>query len=132
MNLSALLLQFGGSLLAIFAVYAIARALKLGGEPRLLDNEAVKLAASEVEDGFIAQRTAIARGGAAALTADAEGKILLIKRHGNHFAGRILTCDARVHEEVDAIIVDCGDARFGKVRLSLDQPGTWVDAINRL
>ena len=57
---------------------------------------------------------------------------MLIKRHGNHFAGRILASEAQVQEEIDAIIVDCGDARFGKVRLSLENPSVWVDAINRL
>ena len=47
-------------------------------------------------------------------------------------AGRVLDANAKVSEEVDAIIVDCGDARFGSVRLTLDRPEIWVDAINRL
>lgn len=132
MNFPDLLFQFGGSLVAIFALYALARTLKLGGMPKLTDDESVRLAARQVEDGFFADRIATARGGAAALASDTHGTIMVIKSHGNRFAGRILTPDARVLEEVDAIIVDCGDAHFGKVRLSLDQPSIWVDAINRL
>jgi len=132
MDVPALLLQFGGSLIAIFALYALARALKLGGRANLESEESVRFAAAEVEDGYKADRVAIARGGAAALTSDPKGRVMLIKLHGNQFAGRILTSQARVYEEVDAIIVDCGDARFGKVRLSLEHPAIWVDAINRL
>lgn len=132
MEIPPLLLQFGGSLIAILTIYLLARALRLGGKPTLDNDESVRFAASEVEDGFDARRIAIAKGGAAALASDPQGQIIVIKRHGNQFAGRILSKDARVSEEVDAIIVDCGDARFGKVRLSLDQPAIWVDAINRL
>ena len=132
MEISPQLLQFGGSMVAIFALYALARALRLGGKPKLADEESVRFAAGEVEDGFVAERIAIARQGAAALASDALGRIMLIKRHGNQFAGRILDSEAQVQEEVDAIIVDCGDPRFGKVRLSLENPSVWVDAINRL
>ncbi len=132
MDVPPLILQFGGSLIAIFALYALARALRLGGKPVLKNDESVRFAASEVKDGFEAQRIAIAKGGIAALTSDSLGRIMVIKRHGNQFAGRVLDPNARVSEEVDAIIVDCGDARFGTVRLSLDRPEIWVDAINRL
>jgi len=132
MEIPPLLVQFVGALIAIFALYALARALKLGGKPRLADEKSVMFAAGEVEDGFVAERIAITRQGTAAITSDALGRIMLIKRHGNHFAGRILASEAQVQEEIDAIIVDCGDARFGKVRLSLENPSVWVDAINRL
>ena len=57
---------------------------------------------------------------------------MLIKRHGNRFAGRILSRTATVREQVDSIEVDPGDPRFGTVRLALDDPNFWVDAINRL
>lgn len=119
-------------MLAIFTLFLIARALRLGGTRLFETDESVRFAASEVEDGFEALRISIAKGGRAALASDDQGRIMIIKSHGNQFAGRILTSEARVSEEVDAIIVDCGDARFGSVRLSLDQPAPWVDAINRL
>ena len=127
-----MLIQTGGSLLAIFALFLLARWLKLGGKPVLADHAAVQHAANEVEDGFTTQRSAIARAGDAALAVDAAGRIMVIKRHGNHFSGRVLTPAAKVREEVDAIVVDCGEARFGPVRMSLDETGYWVDAINRL
>ncbi len=132
MTIHPLLLQFLVPLAAILALYGLARALQLGGKPRLTDEESVRFAAGEVKDGFITERVAISRHGDAALARDIDGQIMVIKRHGNRFAGRILGGSTEVHEEVDAIIVDPGDTRFGSVRLSLDGPGTWVDAINRL
>lgn len=132
MEIPPLLLQTGGSLIAILALYGLARALKLGGTPKLSDEDAVRAAAGEVEDGFEATRIAIGRGGDAALAADFAGRIMVIKRHGNRFAGRVLTRAACVREEVDALVVDAGDVRFGKVRISIERPGSWADAINRL
>ena len=132
MDIPPLILQTGGSLVAILALFALARWLKLGGKPRLNDEEAVRLAASEVSDGYEAERCSISRDGAAALVRDGSGRIMVIKRHGNRFAGRILDRSSSVREEVDALVVDPGEARFGKVRLSLDDPAYWADAINRL
>ena len=132
MDLPPLLLQTIGSLVAIFALFGLAWMLRLGGAPLLTDDAAVRTAANEVEDGFEVERFAIARGEAAALVSDQNGRIIVIKRHGNRFAGRVLDSRSKVREEVDAIVVECGDTRFGAVRLSLEHPGAWVDAINRL
>lgn len=132
MEIHPLLLQFGGSLVAIFALFLLARALKLGGSPRLEDEQAVQSAAAEVEDGFEAQRISISRDKQAAIAADNSGRIMVIRRHGNRFAGRILSRQASVREEVDALVIDPGEKRYGAVRLRLGDPGYWADAINRL
>ena len=132
MEIPFALIQFGISLLAILAIYVLSRSLGLGAKPKLDSEDAVRRAANEVEDGFSPVRIAIARGGGAALARDGEGQIMLIKRHGNQFAGRILTASARVREVVDAIEVDPREGQFGTVRLSVEKPGYWADEINRL
>jgi len=132
MDIDPQLLIFGGSLIAIVVLAGIARWMGLGGNPILRDEESVRAAASEVEDGFAVERVSIARDGKAALALDADGRIMVIKRHGNRFAGRILTRSASAREEVDALIVDCGEAQFGPVRLSLADSSAWADRINRL
>lgn len=136
MDINPMVLQFGGSLLAVLALAGLARLLRLGGTPALRDESAAARAASEVEDGFEAHRITLDRKGAAALLRDAEGRIMVIKRHGNRFAGRVLTGAASAREEVDALVVDPGpgiDAtRFGTVRLALKDAASWADAINRL
>lgn len=132
MDFHPLLLQFGGSLVAILVVAGLVAAMKLGGRPSLKDESGVALTAGEVEYGFDVVRSSVARKGNAALARDADGRIMLIKRHGNKFVGRILTPAAKVKEEVDGLTIDTGERRFGSVRLSLRDAPYWADAINRL
>lgn len=132
MEIHPLILQSGGSLIAILALYGLARWLGLGGSPSLKDADRLAAVADEVDTGFIIDRAAVDRDGASALVKDASGRVMAIKRHGNRFAGRILRKGAKVREEVDAIVIDCGEARFGTVRLSIDNPASWADTINRL
>lgn len=132
MAMHPLLVQFGASLLAILALYGLARMLRLGGSSTLRDKDHLRAVADEVDSGFCIDQLAVDHAGAAALVKDSGGRIMVIKRHGNHFAGRILNKGTNVREEVDALVVDCGEVRFGKVRLSIDNPASWADAINRL
>lgn len=136
MDLPPLLIQTAGSLVAILALAGLAWWLRLGGAPLLDSDAAVRRAAGEVEDGF--DPVAIARDahGMAAVISDAQGRIMVIKRHGNRFAGRVLGPAARAviwrDQRSPALEVDCGEARFGKVFLGLTEPDAWADAINAL
>lgn len=132
MKIDPMIIQFGGSLIAILVISALAVWLKLGGKLTLKDADAVARAACEVVDGFEPVRSSIARDAACALARDEQGRIMVIKRHGNKFAGRVLTSAARVREEVDALIVDPHETQFGRVRLTLSDAPYWADAINRL
>ena len=136
MTLPPLLLQTAGSLAAILALAGLARWLKLGGSPRLDSDAAIRRAAAEVEDGFVPVDTAYDAEGAAGLARDTAGRIMLIKRHGNRFAGRVLGVHASARAESLPgeynIIVDPGEARFGAVFLTIPAPESWVVAINAL
>ncbi len=132
MEIDPQLYVFGGSLVTILVLAALAKWLKLGGKPVLADDAAVRRAASEVEDGFDADKVSISRDKAAALVSDQQGRIMVIKRHGNQFAGRILSGEASAREMVDGLIVDCGEARFGPVQMALPDASAWADRINRL
>jgi hypothetical protein len=129
-----LLFQTAGSLVAILALAGLAWWLKLGGVPALDSDEAVRRAAGEVEDGFTSVATA--HDGKVALARDAAGRIMVIKRHGNRFAGRVLGpgTTARLWRDLGqtAVEVDPGEARFGKVFLDIPDAETWADAVNRL
>lgn len=132
----ALLLQTTGSLVAILALAGLAWWLKLGDAPRLDSDAAVRRAAGEVEDGFAHVTNARDAEGTAALARDAAGRIMVIKRHGNRFAGRVLEQRATAHLMATpggtALEVDPGEVRFGKVCLTHPDAQAWVDAINRL
>ena len=132
MDIPPILLQFIGSLIAILVVAGLVAMMKLGGNPVLKSESDVAQAAGEVEDGFETARSSISRRGDGALARGPDGQIMVIKRHGNKFAGRILTSNTQAREEVDGLVVDPGDCRFGSVRLSLTDSSYWADAINRL
>ncbi|MDP5104357.1 MAG: hypothetical protein NWP98_10570 [Erythrobacter sp.] len=136
MAMPALVLQTAGSLVAILALAGLAWWLRLGRAPLLNDDDAVRRAASEVEDGFAPVTIAHDAEGRAALTRDARGRIMVIKRHGNRFAGRLLTNAAQARLWNDrgqtTLAVDCGEARFGTVFLDLLDPDAWAAAINAL
>lgn len=129
----AQLLQFLGSLLAILVLAGIAWRLRLG-QPPLLDSDAdVREAAGEVVHGY--EPTEIARdtSGRAALLADESGRVMLLRQHGAHFAGRILAHGSTAKLYGDGadqtIQVDPGERRFGAVVLAIPDPETWIARI---
>jgi len=136
MSLPPLLVQTAGSLVAILALAGLARWMKLGGAPRLASDADVARAAGEVEDGFTPVKTACDAEGVGALARDQDGRIMLIRRHGNRYAGRVLTARARAtlddHPGEFNIIIDCGETRFGKAFLTIPDPQAWAEAINAI
>ena len=136
MNVPPLLVQTLGSLLASLALAGLAWWLKLGGSPTLASDDDVRRAAGEVEDGF--DPVAIARDtdGVAAIARDAQGRVMVIKRHGNRFAGRVLDADAKATLNIDlgetVLVVRTGQTLFGDIYLAVDDPQAWVAIINRV
>ena len=126
------LLHVAGSLGAILLLAGIAWSLKLGPRRRLDSDDEAREAGAEALDGFVPIAVARDRDGEAALLRDDEGRILLLRQHGSHFAGRLLGDTASARIEDGALIVDSGERRYGVVRLAIDQPEAWRDAIARL
>ncbi|MGN6495796.1 MAG: hypothetical protein ACTHK5_00430 [Tsuneonella sp.] len=127
------LLQFGGSLLAILALAWTASRLRLGGDTRIRDARHARELADEAICGFDAQDLAIDRAGYGALLRDTSGRVLLLRRHGAHFAARLL--DSHTHSRLDRnfLTVATTDKRFGGVTLDLgDQAQHWAASLRRL
>lgn len=132
MEVPPALLQFLASLAAIFALAGVAVWLKLGPSPRLADEAAARIAAEEAVSGFDAVAIGLDSEGAAALLRDPAGRVLLLRPHGVHFAGRILSSAARVHRDGETITIDTAEKRYGSARLTLEDPAAWVAAIEAL
>ena len=132
MGLPPDLLRFAGSLIAILLLAGLVWSLKLGPERRLDSDDAAREAAHEALDGF--EPVAVVRDheGRAALLRDADDRLLLIRQHGTHFAGRLLRENASARIENGTLIVDSGERRYGAVRLAIADPETWRAAIARL
>lgn len=131
--MSGQLLQFGGSLLAILALGWIAHRLGLGGDTRIRDEAHLRALAEEALYGFEPIEIAIDRAGIAGLARDGEGRVMLLRRHGAHFAGRLLDSHAHIRLDRHFLIVGTADRRFGTMSLDLgDQAQAWAASLRRL
>ncbi|MDC0886960.1 hypothetical protein OAS19_04135 [Altererythrobacter sp.] len=123
-------LQLAGSLMAILLVAGLAAWLKLGPAPRLSSDADARKAANEVEEGFTARTIELDQDGAGAILSDHQGRIMILKRHGSHFAGRILAPLAVARSNGRELHIDSGERRYGTVTLTLDDCASWEQAIN--
>lgn len=127
------LLQFGGSLLAVLALAWLAHRLGLGGDARIRDEAHLRELADEALCGFQPVEIAIDRAGMGALARDADGRVMLLRRHGAHFASRLLDTHLHVRLDRHLLEVGTGEARFGRVILDLgDQAPAWAASLRRL
>lgn len=128
-----LVLRLGGSLVAILVLAGIAWKLGLGGDLRIRDEMHARELADEAVSGFAAVEVAIDRAGHAALLRDTDGQVLLLRRHGAHFASRLLTGHAHVRLDRHQLVVGTGEKRFGEVTLDLGpQAQYWAVSLRRL
>ena len=132
MQVSPELLQFIGSLVAILLLAALARGLRLGPTPILSSEQQAREAAQEAVDGFVASAIALDGEGRGALLCDAANRVLLLRPHGTHFAGRILSPEAKARIVDGAIVVDTAERRYGSASLRIPDPQAWVQRIEAI
>ena len=126
-------LQLAGSALAILALAWLAAKLKLGGDVRLRTAEAARAEAAAALGGFVAVDIVLDRAGIGALLRDARGRVLLLRRHGSHFAARLLEAHADVRLDRNFLTIGSGEARFGAITLDLgEQAQVWAGSLRRL
>lgn len=124
--------QFAGSLLAILALAWLARALRLGKPPRLLDDAAARYHANAAVEGFAPVDIARDRDGRSAILRDAHGRFLILKPHGAHFAARLLKPPMTARTQDGALVIQTGERLFGDVTLQIADPQAWENAINAI
>lgn len=130
---AGLAIQAGLSLLAIVLVWLLVRYLGLGGDPRIRDEQTARRLAGEALFGFSAVDVAVDRAGIGALLRDAEGRVMLLRRHGAHFAGRLLDQGTMAQLNRNFLTVAPGDRWFGAVTLDLGQQAqVWAGSFRRL
>ncbi|MFN6934665.1 MAG: hypothetical protein ACK4NZ_05885 [Tsuneonella sp.] len=131
--MTAELIQMGVSLIAILALAGIALKLGLGGDARIRDEGHVRELVDEALCGFDPVEVAIDKAGFAALARDARGQVMLLRRHGAHFASRMLDGAAHVRLDRHFLVVGTSDRRFGEITLDLgDDAQAWAASLRRL
>lgn len=117
--MTGLLFKLAISLTSILALAATARWLKLGGDARIADEAEARRLAREVECDFEAEEVVLDRAGMGALLRDAQGRQMLIRRHGAHFVGRLLDRTIEARLDRNFLTIGTGEASFGSVTLDL-------------
>lgn len=129
----AALVQLGVSLAAILLLAGFARWLGLGGDRRLKDAEEARELARAAVSGFDPIEIALDRAGIGALLRDAQGRVMLLRRHGVHFAARILTSYRGTRLDRHLLTIDAGERRFGAVTLDLGPAAQhWAASLRRI
>jgi hypothetical protein len=127
------LVQFGGSLLAILLLAWLAHRLGLGGDLRIRSEDHAREMADEAVSGFDPVDIAIDRAGYSAIMRDASGRILLLRRHGAHFAGRLITTRPEARLDQGFLTINAEDRPFGTVTLNLGKAAQeWAASLRRL
>lgn len=126
-------LELAAALTAIGLLVLLAVAIGLGGDRRLGgEDEARRLAEASLA-GFHPAEVGLDRAGIGALVRDDQGRIMLIRRHGVHFAARLLDSHAGSRLDQNFLVVSSGERRFGTITLDLGaQAQVWVTHLRRL
>lgn len=126
-------IQLGGSLVAILLLAWLAQRLGLGGDPRIRDESEARRLAGEAIWGFEAVEIGLDRAGTGALLRDRAGRVLLLRRHGAHFAARLLDSHEGIRLDRNFLVIAAGERAFGTVTLDLrEQAQTWAGTLRRL
>jgi hypothetical protein len=126
-------LQLAGSLVAILVLAWLCRWLGLGADVRIGSEEEARRLAEESVSGFIVADLALDRAGIGALLRDVEGRIMLLRRHGAHFAARLLDSHADSRLDRNFLTIGTGEGTFGRVTLDLgDKAQVWASNLRHL
>lgn len=113
------LAKLGGSIVAILLLAWTAKRMGLGGDVRIRDEDHARALADEAICGFEPVDIVIDKAGLGALMKDAEGRHLLIRRHGAQFAGRLLDGHAKSRLDQNFLTIGTGEKTFGHITLNL-------------
>ena len=131
--MTAELLKLAGSIAAILFIAWLARFWKLGGDVRIRNEEQAREIANETLCGFDPVEIAIDKAGIAALMRDANGRHLLVRRHGVQWAGRLLDHHNEARLDHNFLTIGTGEKTFGSVTLNLGaQASHWAAGLRHL
>lgn len=131
--MTAELFKLAGSIAAIVFIAWLARFWKLGGDVRIDSEEQAREIAREALCGFEPVEIAIDKAGIAALMRDADGRHLLVRRHGVQWAGRLLDHHNEARLDQNFLTVGTGEKTFGPVTLNLgSQASHWAAGLRHL
>ena len=129
----AALIQLGASLVAVLFVAWLVKRIGLGADPRIADADHAIRLAEEAEAGFKGIEVARDRAGFAAIVRNAEGRMMLVRAHGNHFAARPVDAATVGRLDKEFLTLTGPERTFGAVTLQLGKDaGMWASRMRDL
>jgi hypothetical protein len=129
----AQILQILGSLVAIVFLAFLCRKLDLGADVRLRSEAQARQLAQEALCGFDPVDLALDRAGIGALLRDTRGRVMLLRRHGAHFASRLLDSHTFARLDRNFLTIGTGEKPFGMVTLDLgDKAQVWASSLRHV
>lgn len=126
-------IQLAGSLVAILVLAWIANRLKLGGDARIRSEEEARELAEEAMPGFAPVEIAFDKAGMGALCRDPHGRVLLLRRHGSHWASRLLDSHAHARLDRNLLTLATAERRFGSVTFDLgEKAALWAASLRHI
>lgn len=130
---AAVWIQLGASLAAVLFIAWLVRAMGLGADPRIEDAAHAIRLADEAETGFGGIEVARDRAGFAAIVRNGEGRMLLIRAHGNHFAARPVDASVMGRLDKEFLRLTMPERTFGAVTLQLGkEAGVWASRMREV
>ncbi len=127
------LIQLGASLAAVFFVAWLVGRIGLGADPRIEDAAHAIRLAEESEAGFGGVEVARDRAGFAAIVQNAEGRMMLVRAHGNFFAARPVDAGVIGRLDKDFLTLTMPEKTFGAVTLQLGKDaGMWASRMREI
>lgn len=127
------LIQLGGSIVAVLFVVWLVKSMGLGADPRIEDDAHAIRLAEEAEAGFCGTEVARDRAGFAALVRNAEGRMMLVRAHGNHFAARPVDASVIGRLDKEFLTLTTPEKTFGAVTLQLGRDaGMWASRMREI
>ena len=129
----AALIQLGASLVAVLFIAWLVGKIGLGSDPRIADAAHAIRLAEEAEAGFNGVDVARDRAGFAAIVQNAEGRMMLVRAHGNFFAARPVDASVEGRLDKDFLTLTTPEKTFGAVTLQLGKDaGMWASRMRDL
>ncbi|MBB5705050.1 hypothetical protein [Sphingopyxis panaciterrulae] len=130
---AAVWIQLGASLVAVVFIAWLVGKMGLGADPRIADAAHAIRLADEAETGFDGVEVARDRAGFAAIVRNGEGRMMLIRAHGNHFAARAVDAAVIGRLDKDYLTLTMPERTFGAVTLHLGkEAGVWASRMRSL
>ncbi|MEQ8311899.1 MAG: hypothetical protein RIA72_14475 [Sphingopyxis sp.] len=131
--MTAMAIQAGASLLAVLFVAWLVGKMGLGADPRIEDAAHAIRLAEEAEVGFGGIEVGRDRAGFAAIVRNAEGRMMLVRAHGNFFAARPVDAQVIGRLDKDFLTLTMPERTFGAVTLQLGRDaGMWASRMREI